>query len=142
MDVNIPVCASCRIDYPQTWIPVIAIHRCSRPLRQHWAVEKAMTGYPMQEIAEHISGCQTEYHLLWIVYPDLLSVVACTINCQVAPIRRKLHNQYVISFRQAKAIAKMRNGLWITQRLSTAPLRGTSQYKTRRLFERVVDICR
>src|ERR1700746_3979288 len=105
MDVDIPVCAGCRIDYPQTWIPVIAIHRSSRPQRQHWAVEKAMTGYPMQEIAEYISGCQAGGHLLCIVHPDLLSVVACTINRQVAPIRRKLHNQYAISFRQAKTIA-------------------------------------
>ena len=145
MDVNIFMSASSRFYLPQTRIPAVAIHWSGRALREHGTIEEAMscsTRHPMQEVTKDVGRRQVYGHPLCIVDPYLFAMVPCSINCQVAPIRRELHAQYTIRLSQAKVIAKTDNRLWVTQRLPAASPGSTSQHKTCRLFEGVVDIQR
>ena len=96
----------------------------------------------MQEVTKDVGRRQVYGHPLCIVDPYLFAMVARSINCQVAPIRRELHAQYTIRLSQAKVIAKTDNRLWVTQRLPAASPGSTSQHKTCRLFEGEVDIQR
>src|SRR6266487_95081 len=93
------------IDLPHRSTPCLHRYLRDPTNRKHWAVEKGVpvpTGKPAQEVALCISGKQVDTHPLCIIDPDLLSVRACPINCQIASVRRELEREYCISFRASK----------------------------------------
>src|SRR5579884_3273559 len=130
-----------RVYNPQAGIPADAIGWHVGAKRQHGTIQKCMTrraGKPVQKISKHICRNQIEFKALRIEYPDLLTVIARAINCQIAIIRRELHEEDTIRLKLTEAITKCRYRLRTAKRLPAAPFERTRQDKAVGMLERVV----
>src|SRR5579875_3149339 len=142
MNVDVEMAPRRGVHDPQPRIPaVVAIHRGIWSHRKHGPVEKAVArGQPVQEITHHIFRRQPHHHMLSVVHPHLLAMVACAIDRQVLPIGGKLHRKHSVSPYLPKGIVETGNHLRRAHRLALCPLERPRQHESLRLLQDIVDI--
>src|SRR5437763_15092760 len=88
---------------------------------KHGTIQEDMarcTWKPMEKVSHNRCRRQVQRHTLRIIYPHLFTMIAVSIDCQVASIWRELHRQDTIRLLKTKFITKMCDWLGIAKWLT------------------------